>query len=68
MYCPLELLLMKQAGVKPEDRKVVAPALEREKQTGEPAAAMELPDGTILTGRTSDLSQRIANFQRYRQK
>ena len=46
---------MKQAGVKPEDRKVIAPSLEREQQTGEPAAAMELPDGTILTGRTSDL-------------
>ena len=48
-------LLMKQAGVAAEDRRVVAPALEREAQTGEPAAAMELPDGTILTGRTSEL-------------
>ncbi len=48
-------LLMNQAGVKSADRKVVAPALEKEKQTGEPAAAMELPDGTILTGRTSEL-------------
>ncbi len=48
-------LLMKQAGVKPADRSVVAAALEKEKQTGQPAAAMELLDGTILTGRTSDL-------------
>ena len=48
-------LLMKQANVTPEDRKVVAPALEKEKETGGPAAAMELPDGTILTGRTSNL-------------
>ncbi|MBR0483339.1 MAG: DUF1846 domain-containing protein [Oscillospiraceae bacterium] len=48
-------LLMKQAGVSADDRNVVAPALEKEKQTGEPAASMELPDGTILTGRTSDL-------------
>ena len=48
-------LLMKQAGVAAEDRKVVAPALRREQETGAPAAAMELPDGTILTGRTSDL-------------
>ncbi|MBQ8080149.1 MAG: DUF1846 domain-containing protein [Oscillospiraceae bacterium] len=48
-------LLMKQAGVTAEDRKVVAAALEKEAATGEPAAAMELPDGTMLTGRTSDL-------------
>ena len=48
-------LLMKQASVTPEDRKVVAAALEKEKETGGPAAAMELPDGTILTGRTSNL-------------
>ena len=48
-------LLMKQANVTPEDRKVVAPALEKEKEAGGPAAAMELPDGTILTGRTSNL-------------
>ena len=26
-----------------------------DKETGAPAAAMELPDGTLLTGRTSDL-------------
>ncbi len=48
-------LLMKQANVTTEDRKVVAAALKREEETGAPAAAMELPDGTILTGRTSDL-------------
>jgi len=48
-------LLMKQANVTVDDRKVVAAALEREKETGAPAAAMELPDGTILTGRTSNL-------------
>ncbi len=48
-------LLMKQAGVSVDDRRVIAAALAREEETGEPAAAMELPDGTILTGRTSDL-------------
>ena len=48
-------LLMKQANVTTEDRKVVAAALEKEKATGGPAAAMELPDGTVITGRTSDL-------------
>ena len=46
---------MKQAGVVPEDRSVVKPALDKAEATGEPAAAMELPDGTIVTGRTSEL-------------
>lgn len=48
-------LLMKQAGVTAEDRKVVAPALAKEQATGNPAAAMELPDGTVITGKTSNL-------------
>ena len=48
-------LLMKKAGVSPADRKVVAPALRRAEETGSPAAAMELPDGSIVTGKTSDL-------------
>jgi uncharacterized protein (UPF0371 family) len=48
-------MLMKKVGVEPDIRRVVQPALEREKATGMPAAAMELPDGTIVTGRTSDL-------------
>lgn len=48
-------LLMKQANITAEDRKVVAAALKKEEETGLPAAAMELPDGTVLTGRTSDL-------------
>ena len=48
-------LLMKKAGVSEHDRAVVAPALERAEQTGLPAAAMELPDGRIITGKTSAL-------------
>ncbi|MBP3761901.1 MAG: DUF1846 domain-containing protein [Ruminococcus sp.] len=48
-------LLMKQANVTPDDRKVIAAALAKEAATGEPAAAMELPDGTVLTGKTSNL-------------
>ena len=48
-------LLMRKANVTPEERTTVAPALEREAQTGDAAAAMELPDGTIVTGRTTDL-------------
>ena len=48
-------LLMKKAGVSTADRAVVAPALQRAQETGAPAAAMQLPDGRIVTGRTSDL-------------
>ena len=48
-------LLMKKAGITPEQRRVVAPALELAEQTGKPAAAIELPDGKILTGKTSNL-------------
>ena len=48
-------LLMKKVGIAPEQRKVIAPAVARAEETGLPAAAMELPDGSIVTGRTSDL-------------
>ena len=48
-------ILMNKAGVQAEDRKVVAPALKKAEDTGKPAAAMELPDGTIVTGKTSPL-------------
>ena len=48
-------LLMKQAGISVDKRKVVKAALNREEATGEPAMAIELHNGTIVTGRTSDL-------------
>lgn len=48
-------LLMNQAGVSIADRHVVAAALARARETGVPAAAMELPDGRILTGKTGNL-------------
>ena len=48
-------LLMKKLGVTTEARKVVAAAMTRDAETGDAAAAMELPDGTIVTGRTSEL-------------
>lgn len=48
-------LLLRQAGVTMEDRLVVKKALEREKETEHPAMAIELPDGTIVTGKTGDL-------------
>ena len=50
-----EELLMNQAGVSVDDRKVVAPALARAAETEMPAAAIELPDGKIITGKTSSL-------------
>ena len=48
-------LLMKQAGTSIADRTVVAAANKRAEETGEPAVAIELPDGTIVTGKTSAL-------------
>ena len=48
-------LLMKQAGVTTDDRKVTVAAKERCKKTGLHSAAIELADGTIITSTTSDL-------------
>ncbi len=48
-------LLMKQCGITPEYRRVASYATERAAQTGMPAAAIELPDGHIITGKTSSL-------------
>ena len=48
-------LLMQKAGTDPETRAVVAPAMGLAERTQRPAAAMELPDGRIVTGKTSDL-------------
>lgn len=48
-------LLMKQAHITLEDRKVVQAALKRAEETGAPAAALELPDGQIITGKTTPL-------------
>ena len=48
-------LLMKQAGITPDIFPAVAASLKREQETGAPAGAMGLPDGQVITGRTSDL-------------
>ena len=48
-------LVMKQVGVSPADRPVVATALARSEATGHPAMSIELADGTIVTGKTSSL-------------
>ena len=46
-------LLMNQVGITPEYSPAVPKALEKERETGAPAAAMVLPDGRIVTGKTS---------------
>ncbi|MBR1757633.1 MAG: DUF1846 domain-containing protein [Lachnospiraceae bacterium] len=48
-------LLLNQAKITAEDRAVVLPARAVAEKTGEPAAAIELPDGRIVTGKTSSL-------------
>jgi len=48
-------LLMKQAQAGPELRPVIAAAEETEEERGEPAAAIQLPDGRIAVGKTSEL-------------
>lgn len=48
-------LILGSLGVVKEDRPVVQPALELERRTKAPASAIELPDGRIVTGKTSPL-------------
>ncbi len=48
-------LLMNQCGISTDDRKVAAAAVGRAESTGMPAAAIQLSDGQIITGKTSPL-------------
>ena len=48
-------MLMRSAGIQNAMRRTVPAALTAAEVTGAPAAAIELPDGTIVTGHTSDL-------------
>ncbi len=48
-------LLMNETGISTADRNVTLIAQNKAHDTGEPAMAMELPDGRTVTGRTSDL-------------
>lgn len=56
-------LIMEELNLKEEDRSVVLPAREKSKQLKElsskndicPAVALELADGTIVTGKASDM-------------
>ena len=48
-------LIMNQLNVSSADRPVVAAACAKAEETGQPAMALELPDGRIVTGKTSSL-------------
>ena len=48
-------LLMRQLNLDPSRRSTVQPALDLAEQTGEPAVAIELNDGKIITGKTTTL-------------
>ena len=48
-------LIMSSAGISTEQRKPVAASLAVAERTGAPAVAIELPDGTMITGKTSSL-------------
>ena len=48
-------LLMNQLGISTKDRPVVQAALDKAEESDGPAAAIQLPDGKIVTGKTSSL-------------
>ena len=47
--------ILQQLDVGTDSRAVMAPALEKQRASGSPAAALQLPDGQIVTGKASDL-------------
>ena len=48
-------LLMDKAKITPNDRPIVPAALKLAADTGKPAAAISLADGTVITGKTGKL-------------
>ena len=48
-------MIVQKAGLGPEDRPVIAAARKREEETAAPALAIELADGRIVTGKTTNL-------------
>ena len=48
-------LLMNNTGLSPEERPPVLPALKKAEMTEGPSVAIVLPDGTLITGKTSSL-------------
>jgi len=47
--------IMTQLDIKPQDRIIVDPALQKSLRKDAPALAIQLPDGMIMTGKGSDL-------------
>ncbi len=47
--------LMSILDLHPQERKTVEPAVEKSKESGRSAVALELPDGKIITGKSSVL-------------
>ena len=48
-------LIMNTTGISLTERPVVAAAANRAEETGAPAMALELPDGRVVTGKTTSL-------------
>ncbi len=48
-------IIMDSASITEDERPVIKAALQKARDTGAPAAAIELPDGKIITGKTSSL-------------
>ena len=48
-------LLMRQLNITEDERPVISAARQRHEQTGEPALAIQLGDGELVTGKTSPL-------------
>ena len=48
-------LIMNSLSISAADRPVVGAAITRAEETGAPAVALELSDGTVVTGKTSSL-------------
>ncbi len=48
-------LLMKQLNIDESIRPVIGAARKRAEETGQPALAIELPSGEVITGKTTDL-------------
>ena len=48
-------ILMKQVGIDPKKNPIRLAAMQREEKTGKPAGAIMLPNGEIITGKTTDV-------------
>ncbi len=53
--------LMSSLGLRTTDRRTVVPAVQKAKDSGRSAVAIELPDGQIVTGKSSELMNDTAS-------